>query len=69
MQKQSISAANVTDLNHRKYNMGSGSKFSISLVRGFGLAVYVDKFPHELSVNILVACWNIYLGFGKGYDE
>ena len=69
IQKQSTSALNVTDLNQQEYNMGSGSKFEINLTPGFGLAVYVSRFPHQLSVNILVGCWTIYLGFGKGYDE
>lgn len=49
--------------------MGSGSKFDISLVKGFGLAMYYDPFPHEYSFNILIGCFNIYIGLGKGYDE
>jgi len=49
--------------------MGSGDKFEVSFVPGFGLAVYVSKFPHALSINVLIGCFNVYLGFGKGYDE
>lgn len=49
--------------------MGSGDKFSIDIVKGIGLAVYVDKFPHELSITLLIGCFQIYMGFGKGYDE
>jgi len=49
--------------------MGSGSKFSISRFSGFGLAVIIDRFPHNVSITILVACFAIYMGFGKGYDE
>lgn len=49
--------------------MGSGDKFSVYFVRGFGLAVYVDRFPHAVSITLLVGCFNVYLGFGKGYDE
>ena len=49
--------------------MGSGDKFELSIVKGFGLALYFNKFPHEWSFNILIGCINIYLGFGKGYDE
>lgn len=49
--------------------MGAGEKFEIRFIRGFGLAVYVDRFPHELSINLLIGCFNIYMGFGKGYDE
>ena len=50
-------------------NMGSGSKFSIGRFSGFGLAVTIDRFPHNVSITILVACFVIYMGFGKGYDE
>jgi hypothetical protein len=49
--------------------MGSGDKFSISIFKGFGLAIFVDKFPHALSIVLTIACFQIYLGFGKGYDE
>jgi hypothetical protein len=49
--------------------MGSGPRFEIGVTRGFGLAVYVDRFPHALSITLLIGCVNIYLGFGKGYDE
>lgn len=49
--------------------MGSGDKFSIGFTKGFGLAVYYDRFPHQHSFNILVGCFIIYMGFGKGYDE
>ena len=49
--------------------MGSGSRFGISITKGFGLAVYVDRFPHALSITLLIGFVNIYLGFGKGYDE
>lgn len=49
--------------------MGSGSRFSIGLVKGFGLAIYADRFPHAVSFNILIGFINVYIGFGKGYDE
>lgn len=49
--------------------MGSGSRFTVGITKGFGLAVYVNTFPHQLSINITVLCFSIYLGFGKGYDE
>jgi hypothetical protein len=49
--------------------MGSGSRLDFGFVKGFGLAVYVDRFPHALSINLLIGCINIYIGFGKGYDE
>jgi hypothetical protein len=49
--------------------MGSGDKFSIGIVKGFGLAIFVDKFPHTLSITLIVGWFQIYMGFGKGYDE
>ena len=49
--------------------MGSGDKFSVSVTKGFGFAVFVDRWPHQLSLTIMVACVMIYIGFGKGYDE
>ena len=49
--------------------MGSPDKFSISILRGFGLGIYVDRFPHTVSININLVVFNIYLGFGRGYDE
>ena len=49
--------------------MGSGSRFQISLQKGFGLAVFADRFPHQVSINLLIGCISIYIGFGKGYDE
>jgi hypothetical protein len=49
--------------------MGSGDKFSIGWNRGFGIGFHVDKFPHQLSINIQLIKISIYIGFGKGYDE
>ena len=50
--------------------MGSGSRFKISSIEGFGIGIYVrSTFPHALSININLIKINIYIGFGKGYDE
>ena len=49
--------------------MGSGDKIQFSITNGFGLAVYFSKFPHEYCATILIGCFNIYIGFGKGYEE
>lgn len=49
--------------------MGAGSKFDFNIVNGLGLAIYVDRFPHQLSITLMIGCFHIYLGFGKGYDE
>ena len=50
--------------------MGSGSRFQVNpLESGFGLGIYVSRFPHSLSINITLIAINIYIGFGKGYDE
>lgn len=49
--------------------MGSGPRFTIDRTEGFGLGIYVSRFPHSLSINITLIAFNIYIGFGKGYDE
>jgi hypothetical protein len=49
--------------------MGSGSKFQFGVEKAFGLSVNFDRFPHEYSFNLLIACFTIYIGIGKGYDE
>ena len=49
--------------------MGSGDKFKIGIVKGFGLAMFVDTFPHALSITLIIGWFQIYMGFGKGYDE
>ena len=50
--------------------MGSGSRFKISFIEdGFGFGIYASKFPHVVSININLIKINIYIGFGKGYDE
>lgn len=49
--------------------MGSGPRFSISKMPGVGVGFYINRFPHELSINISLIIINIYIGFGKGYDE
>jgi hypothetical protein len=49
--------------------MGSGNRFDISLIQGFGICVYYDHFPHEHSISLIVGCFAIYIGIGKGYDE
>ena len=49
--------------------MGAGDKFQMRIVKGFGLSIFVDRFPHELSISLLIGCVSIYMGFGKGYDE
>lgn len=49
--------------------MGSGPRFEIKPMHGFGVGIYFDKFPHALSININLIKITIYIGFGKGYDE
>ena len=49
--------------------MGSGPRFSITMLEGFGLGIYVGRFPHAVSININLIKINVYIGFGKGYDE
>jgi hypothetical protein len=49
--------------------MGSGPRFQISRINGLGLGIYVSRFPHFVSISISIIVINIYIGFGKGYDE
>jgi hypothetical protein len=49
--------------------MGSGNRFSAHVIKGFGLGLRFDRFPHEYSFDILFGCFTIYIGIGKGYDE
>lgn len=49
--------------------MGSGSKFRIGFVPVVGLGFSINRFPHTISINITLICFQLYLGIGKGYDE
>jgi hypothetical protein len=50
--------------------MGSGPRFEINKLNDqVGFGIYISKFPHQLSINISLILFNIYIGFGKGYDE
>lgn len=49
--------------------MGSGDKFSIHWMQGIGFGFHIDRFPHQVSININLIKVSIYIGFGKGYDE
>jgi hypothetical protein len=49
--------------------MGSGDKFQFNWMSGIGLGIHFDRFPHQLSINIMLIKASIYIGFGKGYDE
>lgn len=49
--------------------MGSGDKFYIEKTSGFGLGLFIKRWPHQLSLTITIANLMIYIGFGKGYDE
>lgn len=52
--------------------MGSGEKFKCEWLgghHGVGLGIWIDTFPHQLSINITLIKLRIYIGFGKGYDE
>jgi len=51
--------------------MGSGPRFSISWMEEqwcIGIA-FVPGMPHRLSFYINLIKLQIYIGFGKGYDE
>ena len=44
-------------------------KFHVGFAHGFGLAVYVDTYPSELAVTVMIACFNFYFEFGKAWYE
>lgn len=52
--------------------MGSGKKFRVSWmdrrIVAFGISA-MYKGEHEFSIHIDLIKINIYIGFGKGYDE
>jgi len=49
--------------------MGSGSKFKLSVRKALGIGIYLDTFPHTISINITFLCFILYIGLGKGYNE
>ena len=52
--------------------MGSGKKFRITLAHPghWGLGAFLGiRSEHEVSVHIELIKINIYIGFGKGYEE
>ena len=49
--------------------MGSGSRFFVSATKGVYVGIYISRFPHSLSICISLILINIYIGFGKGYDD
>lgn len=49
--------------------MGSGSRFTFGVTDSVGFSFVVSRFPFAVTVNILVLCFYVSIGFGKGYDE
>lgn len=50
--------------------MGSGDRFRITWIRGFGgFGFFIDNFPHQISVVIALFKVSIYIGLGKAYDQ
>ena len=50
--------------------MGSGSRFKIiTSYDNFAVGVNIGRFPHSLGITFSLGFWDIYIGFGKGYDE
>lgn len=51
--------------------MGSGKRFEITRAdKGtIALGIAISQFPHAVSIGIAFFVWDIYIGFGKGYDE
>ena len=54
--------------------MGSGKRFRISTLDGWGKSLGIGLWvsymsEHTISINITLLLINVYIGFGKGYDE
>ena len=50
--------------------MGSGPRFEISRMREqIGVGITISRFPHALSIYIMLGFFSVYFGFGRGYDE
>ena len=49
--------------------MGSGDRFRFWKIPGLGLGINLDRFPHKISISIILIKFGIYIGIGKGYDE
>jgi hypothetical protein len=49
--------------------MGSGDRFTLSRSEGFGLGLFVCRFPFALTINVSFLLWHLSAGFGKGYDQ
>ena len=51
-------------------NMGSGKKFRFTQdFSSFAIGFAIQRWPHTVSLLISVFFWDVYIGFGKGYDE
>jgi len=49
--------------------MGSGSRLQFHFLPGICFGVTVSRFPHNVSINLMILCVGVYIGIGKGYDE
>ena len=49
--------------------MGSGDRFSFGRADGFGIGIYVSRFPFSVTIGMQFAVWNLTLGFGRAYDD
>lgn len=47
--------------------MGPGDRFKFSKLQGWGLGVYLDRFPYDYSINISLLKFCIFIGLGKSY--
>lgn len=49
--------------------MGPGSRFKLRRTQGFGLGVFVCRFPFSWTIKVGLLVWYVEVGFGKGYDQ
>lgn len=48
--------------------MGSGNRFKFGRLEGFGIGLYVSRFPFALTLTVNLFFWYVSLGLGKPYD-
>jgi hypothetical protein len=49
--------------------MGSGNRFRFTRHMGFGIGVYLSRFPFNPTIIVSLGLWDIQVGLGKAYDE
>jgi hypothetical protein len=48
--------------------MGSGERIKFFRTDGFGVAIFLSRFPFDLTIAISVMFWTLSIGIGRAYD-